>query len=275
MAQTSWIAAQAKERNIVFVSQEGDIVNIPEAEGQWQVASAAMALLDGIVPYGLAPGNHDFTHTGSAPLYQKYFPMSRLKRSPAWGGSFLEFNTQLNHPNLHRYDKNSYQLFEVGNTKYIAFNLEFCPPDDVVYWTGWMLALYPNRQAIITTHSFTNFKGGRSNSQICKHYGAEGLNAGEEIWQKLAVDRTHLNISLLLSGHDIITTRGAARRTDVVDNRPIHQLLANYQQLPNGGNGYLRIMTFKPAEQKIQVETYSPYIDRYMTDPENQFDLPL
>jgi hypothetical protein len=42
----------------------------------------------------------------------------------------------------------------------------------------------------------------------------------------------------------------------------------------NGGNGWLRIMTFKPNEDKIFVYTYSPYLNRYETDFSSQFVLP-
>ncbi len=273
MAQTAWIAEHKKNRNIVFVSQEGDIVQTPDIEAQWQIADAAMQKLDGVVPYGLAPGNHDIAPGGNAPLYQKYFPLSRLKRSQTWGGSYLNDNPQPH--DEHAGSKNSFQLFNGGGAQYIAFNLEFCPPDPVIDWVGDTLTLHPNRRAIITTHSFTDFRGERSNSAICRSYGGGGDNAGEEIWQKLVVDQNHLNLSLFLSGHDITSTHGAARRTDIIDGHPVHQMLANYQQLGNGGNGFLRILTFQPTKRLIQVETYSPYLNEYMADPENQFQLRL
>ena len=41
----------------------------------------------------------------------------------------------------------------------------------------------------------------------------------------------------------------------------IHILMADYQDFPNGGNGYLRILRFSPADDKIYATTYSPYLD--------------
>jgi hypothetical protein len=53
---------------------------------------------------------------------------------------------------------------------------------------------------------------------------------------------------------------------------PVHQILADYQDEPQGGGGYLRIMTFQP-NGAINVSSYSPYLDTYHTDPANLFTL--
>lgn len=41
----------------------------------------------------------------------------------------------------------------------------------------------------------------------------------------------------------------------------------------NGGNGWLRIMKFLPAKNKIAVTTYSPVLKQYAKDAQNQFEL--
>lgn len=41
----------------------------------------------------------------------------------------------------------------------------------------------------------------------------------------------------------------------------VHTLLADYQARTNGGNGWLRILEFVPPENKINVKTYSPWLD--------------
>ena len=41
--------------------------------------------------------------------------------------------------------------------------------------------------------------------------------------------------------------------------------------LPNGGNGWLRILTFAPQDEKIFVSTYSPVLDRMNKDSEHDF----
>jgi hypothetical protein len=47
----------------------------------------------------------------------------------------------------------------------------------------------------------------------------------------------------------------------------VFQLNSDYQDLPNGGDGYLRYYTFKPSEDKIYATTYSPTL--------NSFDSPI
>jgi hypothetical protein len=53
----------------------------------------------------------------------------------------------------------------------------------------------------------------------------------------------------------------------------VYQLLADYQDMPLGGSGYLRIMTFQPQNDIIHISTYSPYLDQYLEDRGNKFDL--
>ena len=53
------------------------------------------------------------------------------------------------------------------------------------------------------------------------------------------------------------------------------QLLANFQVLPNGGNGFLRVLRFSEDLNHILVETYSPLLDKYLRDAGNQFEVDL
>jgi len=95
-------------------------------------------------------------------------------------------------------------------------------------------------------------------------------NDGEQIWQKFV--RKHENIFLVVSGH--IGGDGMGKLTSKGDHgNPVHQLLANYQGRPRGGDGWLRILRFLPKENKISVRTYSTFHDKYDDDPQNQFEL--
>ena len=96
-------------------------------------------------------------------------------------------------------------------------------------------------------------------------------NDGEEIWEKLG--RHHKNIQFILSGH--VLGGGTGHIVSFGENgNTVFQITSNYQNLPNGGNGFLRTMEFLP-ENKIQVKTYSPYLDIYKTDAKNQFVIDL
>lgn len=273
-AQTQWIVDNKISRNIVFVTHLGDIVNIPGNDPQWRAASAAMSRLDKQVPYGIAPGNHDLEKNGSAPEFKRYFPMQRLSMTGV--PQYLRLFETSNSTDFGYFDyKNSYHLLNAGGMQLVAFNLEFCPPDNVLDWTDKILTQYKDRTAIITTHSFINSRGDRELGAKCHSYNSAGYNGGSDIWQKLIIEKKHTNILLFLNGHDIWSKYGAARRTDYVSGKPVHQLMSDYQESPLGGSGYMRLMTFEPLQKRIVVKTYSPYLKRYISDPQNNFILNL
>ena len=251
-AQTAWIAEQVDLLNIVFVTHLGDIVqNRERDETEWIVADAAMARLDGIVPYSVLPGNHDMAQGGFAKFYGTYFPASRFEDYEWWGGDFNQ-------------NKNNYQLFSAGGDDYIILHMQFCPPDEAIAWANEVLEKYADRRAIFSTHSFLDQESQRVGK--CKST-SDGNNSGINLWNKLV--RPNPNFFLVLSGH----IPGAARRVDSPNGTEIFQLLSDYQDDENYGNGYLRIMRFQPNADRIQVTTYSPAVDAFMTDAENQFEL--
>ena len=81
------------------------------------------------------------------------------------------------------------------------------------------------------------------------------------------------NVFLTLAGH-YNTLPGEGQRTSVVSGNTVQGLMSDYQDQPNGGNGWLRIMTFSPANNQISVQTYSPVLNQNMTDTASQFTVP-
>lgn len=57
------------------------------------------------------------------------------------------------------------------------------------------------------------------------------------------------------------------------DGHVIYSLRSDYHNRANGGNGWLRLLRFSPATNKIYVSTYSPYLNQYETDADSQFSL--
>ena len=149
---------------------------------------------------------------------------------------------------------NNYMLFSAGGMNFIALNLQYNPPADVLKWADNVLSKNSNRRAIISTHSYINAD---------KNWSVGGPN----VWKNLVVP--HQNVFLVLCGHEL----GQAEKIDNLDNRTVYQLLSDYQCLPEGGDGWLRIMEFVPSESTIHVRTYSPYLDRYMSGSSSQFEI--
>jgi hypothetical protein len=241
-SQTQWIVNQKAARNIVFVTHEGDIVEHASNVTEWERANTSMSLLDGVVPYGMGPGNHDTPTT----LYNQYFPFTRYQNQPWYGGHYQNLND------------NNYQLFSGGGLDFVIVHLQYCPPAGAVTWARSVYAAHPDRIGIMTTHAYLNESAQR---------GTHGCTDTSYLWNDLALPSP--NLHFMLSGH----VHDEARRVDIANGHPVFQMLADYQDRASGGEGWLRILRFVPAEDKIYVQTYSPWLDRFETDANSQFTL--
>jgi len=267
--QTKWIKENRKKLNIVMVAHVGDIVQNPGARSEWEIASDAFKTIDNDVPYILCLGNHDITDDqGEQPdarstLVNDYFGPSRFTENPLYAKNF-EADARVHFLEPDKAD-NYYLVFAGGGMDFLIVALEFKPRDEVLTWANEVIAAHPDHRCIVLTHGYLNASAKRGMGK----YGIEG-NTSQEIWDK-CISR-HENIFLVLCGHilgeSILTSTGTA------GNR-VHQILADFQNnyVGNGGQGYLRIMTFFPEEKKIQNQTYSPSLDTYLTRPKSQFSL--
>ena len=242
-SQTQWIVDNVLTENIVFVTHEGDIVHNWDQTIEWERADASMTLLDSVVPYGMGPGNHEQPTT----LYNVYFPYTRYEAESWYGGHYSDNND------------NNYQLFSAGGMDFIIVHLEFCPPAGAITWADSVFKAHPKRTGMVTTHGYIDLDAKRRAGDLCPD--------ASYIWDDLVVPNP--NVYFVFCGH----VNGESRRTDVVNGREVHQLLADYQRRPNGGDGWLRLLRFVPAENKVYVETYSPWLDRYETDVNSEFSL--
>jgi hypothetical protein len=150
---------------------------------------------------------------------------------------------------------NGFELFTGGGDNYLVFNLQYNANDTVLAWANTTIAKYPTRRVIVTTHDYMNTDGTRS-------------TVGDRIWNRFVAPHAE-QIFLVLCGHN----HAEAMRSDVVRGHTIYQILADYQTRVNGGDGWLRILDFQPAENRIIVKTYSPYLNSYETDANSQFTL--
>jgi hypothetical protein len=269
-AQTQWIVNNHAALNIEFVIHEGDIVNDNQAS-QWENAQTAMRILDGVVPYSITPGNHDMGTNGSAntrdtTLFNQYFPLSHYSGTATFGGVYTAEPTKY---------ENNYHIFNAGGTDWLVLSLEFGPRNEVLTWANQVVSSHPNHRVIVVTHIYiwsNETRHDTSESWNPHSYGVSsqpgGVNDGEEMWQKFV--RKHANISFVLNGH--VLNDGQGRLVSVGDHgNRVYQMLCNYQTLPNGGNAYLRVLEFDPVQRRVSATSYSPSLDNYLTDWQNQF----
>lgn len=246
-AQTKWIVDKKDALNIAFVAHEGDIVQHPENKNEWENANAAMSLLenpvtterkDGI-PYGVVPGNWDHPDTN----YNNYFGISRFEKRKYYGGHYAENNN------------NNYVLFSASGLDFIVINIDYFIDSDIIDWVNATLKRFKNRHAIVVSH----------------HILCDPLMGGNDFQDPSFYEglKDNQNLFLMLCGH----IPGEKRRVDTFNGNAIHTLMANYQHLENGGNGWLRILEFSPDKNEIHVKTYSPTLDKYEIDGNSQFTL--
>ena len=54
-----------------------------------------------------------------------------------------------------------------------------------------------------------------------------------------------------------------------------HQLIFNAQWIPNGGDGWMLLMEFKPGNDTVEVKTFSPHLGLWRTGSEFNYTLKL
>lgn len=248
-SQMQWIADNRAAKNIAFVSHMGDIVeNGDTYQQEWINADGAMKRLENAattlraygIPWGGAPGNHDIGTgggTGSTTYYNQYFGTSRFAGRSYYGGNYGTTNN------------NNYQLFSASGLDFIVIHLEYnagsvSSYQAVLDWADALLKAYPNRRGIVTSHWIVNTGNPASFS-----------TQGQAIYDNL---KDNPNLFLMLCGH----VNGEGRRSDVFEGRTVYSVLQDYQDIVDGGRGFLRVYTFSPSNNQITVESYSPTLNR-------------
>ncbi|TEB16969.1 Kappa-carrageenase precursor [Pelotomaculum sp. FP] len=252
--QTQWIADQAQSQNIVFVAHVGDIQDDYDNPAQWQNAKDAMAIIRTAgIPYSVVPGNHDLNfETGDTTMFDTYFPYTDFTGCSWYGGHYPESS-----------NASSYQLFSALGQDFIVLNLVCAPAllAEATDWANGVLTQYSDRKAIVVTHGYIKPNG--------EYAGGDDVS-GPAIHENIV--KKHSNVVAVLCGH----VGGQYHGTDTGEGgNTVYNLLTDYTDLPNGGNGWLRLYQFYPVQNKIQAVTYSPYLDQYDTGADGQFELSL
>jgi hypothetical protein len=237
---TTWIVSNQVNQNIVFASHMGDIVQTSTNTNEWVNASSAMSILDNAqFPYSVGPGNHD---SGDGYInYNKYFGVSHFAGKPTYVGHYGTDNN------------NNYSLFSASGLDFILINLQYEPTSAILDWADALFKQYNTRRGILVSHEILDDKGALASD-------------GSEIVDAL---KDNPNLFLMMCGHagvEYLAEQGT-------DGHTIHIMMADYEGKQNGGNGYIRILTFSPANDKISATTYSTYDGSSITSYPDQMDM--
>lgn len=239
-SQVKWMVEQADNLNLKYVFHTGDLVDKHYDMKQWVVADRNMKILDDAgIPYGVLAGNHDVGHKEiDYTTYYKYFGDHRFEDRPYFGGSYLN-------------NRGHYDLISAEGNDFIMIYMGWGVDEDGIKWMNDVLEKYPNRKAILNFHEYLLASGSRS-------------PIADKIYEEVV--KPNKNVFAVLSGH----YHNAQTLVDEIDDngdgetdRVVYQMLADYQAGPEGGQGFLRILTFNPETNTMDVKTYSPYLDTF------------
>ncbi len=263
-SQTQWIVNNSKQLNVQAVLGLGDIVNNGTDVTQQTNADLAIRQLDNAgIPYFLAIGNHDYDGGEDAGVvaravtgFNQWFGPSRYASKNYYKGNFPSGSNE-----------NFYGVLTINGKQYLILVLEFIPRTTSLNWAASIIQANPDKEVIVVTHSFL-FVDGTTADRCDTEDKPRSDNDGEQMWDSFV--SKYPNIIMVVNGH--LTAGEAARRADLgVNGNLINSMFSNYQTDANGGNGWLRIVTFHPSSNTISVQTFSPYLNSYRTDADNQF----
>jgi hypothetical protein len=244
--QVQWICDNIASENVAFVTHEGDLTNLNSA-AEWAVAAESMYRLDGLVPWGAVPGNHD-----GSQLFLDNFGPQHFAGQSWYGGS---------------YSTSSYQYFQAGGRTYLSLEIAYLAPSDAIAWAQQVLNDNPGIPTIVTTHEYISANGART-------------TYGTTLWNSLI--KTNSQIFMVLCGHWLNQGNLAHNVVYNDSGESVFEVIANYQDLSNYDGLWLRLMQFDEANNAIHVNTYSPlYQDDWQgvfgtqNLAKNQFDLTM
>ena len=254
MAQTEWIADNAQKLQIKFVISVGDNVDHGWIDAEFKQSVSFMDKLNNVVPYGVAAGNHDLMDgkkkSYTSHKFLDYYGPQRFKKYPWYGGASPS-------------GFSSCQTFSGGGYKFLAIELTVSSPKAEIQWATKVMADNPGMPVILTTHQMLSPK-----AELGKGTAVSGADrqTASHVWEQLIGPSPQ--IFLVICGH----YHGEAYITKKTKaEQPVHLVLQDYQDESNGGNGWLRIFTFRPEQNKVDVQTYSPTLKEYKKGPKSEY----
>ncbi|HPE95163.1 MAG TPA: metallophosphoesterase [Bacillota bacterium] len=276
LSMSAYAASLYMDKKASYLIHSGDIADdyspLSEAYRQLENALIAHEPFTALgMPFGIVAGNHDVGQAvANFSPFCKYFGASDFDGTSYYGASLDD--------NVCHYDLVSLGLYDFLFL-YIGYYVEADPV--VVTWTNAVLANYPDRNAVIVTHSYLDSDGDwLINSENTTDYTH---SRAEKIWEDIVVPNE--NVVAVFCGH----VHGAARNLRSVGDtgRQVWEILSDYQfadtqaptyivnSMPCDGEGYLRLVSF--ADGKMTQTTYSPFLDdyNYFSDDSDSFTVDI
>lgn len=281
--QMEWVAENGINNGgpLVFAIQLGDLVEEPLFDVEWRRADKALSMLDGALPYCVTPGNHDTDKIIKGDLPWKVTTFNKYDK--LFGKESKHFKNADWH--LGSYDQaNSLTTFSADGYDFLVVSLEMQPRDETLEWLDKVLDEHKNMPTIIDIHAYIN-KGNKGpylyDNNKCRK--DEIGNTPKQLWEKCLSN--HSQVFMVVSGHFYGESMLKQKNKAGYDVFAIHSDYEGYREIIDrdigtypratwpSADGWLRIMTFDIENKRIDVETYSPELDRYQEDADSKFTI--
>jgi hypothetical protein len=261
-------------------------VEIPRAVEGYKILARAD------IPFGVAPGNHDYDAMWSDSRFPPNLQTKQLGMAAedlgilhiggldnfrsVFGAEGEFFRDKSWYVASFRGGANAAQVFSAGAYQFLHITLEMAADNRVLAWAEKVIEAHPGYPTIITTHDYLNTRSERKANPIVdlKRIDPDYHNTAEEVWEKLI--SAYDQVFLVLCGHH----HGQGRRIDTNHyGHKVYQILANYQGrgqagldagqalnprrgIPPGlGDGWYRLMQFDMGGDvpTVTVQTWSSH----------------
>ena len=229
-------------------------------EPQYSMASNLFNKLDSNkIPYSIVPGNHDYDCIDTPILWRD----TRNFRKFFGADRYIDKDWFLDHDISER---NMVQKFNANGQDLLHIGMEWQPSDKAIKFAQESIIKNINTPVIITTHHhlepgdnphFNDYEKITPNSS--------GGNNPEQLFKKLI--EPFPQVFLVLSGH--LYGSGYLESKTLL-NKKVHQIVANYQSDPNGGNGWMNILKFIPDQSTMDIKITSPSFESGQVQGENR-----
>ncbi len=273
LEQIDWILAHAVPDGITFVTHVGDVVQNGAVgptrnKEEWKRGVEALNRFEGgvdprlnqsLIPYSVGIGNRDYdvisNKTQGTSRFEEFFSSDRYLDESWYLGSS-------DNGLLHA------QRFQTPAGDWLHIVIDWKPSDASLLFAQEQIDRNPGIPVIITTHEQISSgvnaawrtQGGSPNSS--------GDNNPEQTFRKLL--EPNPAIPFLFCGH----ISGGGYRTDTtIFGRDVHQVLCDFQDDLQGGNGWLVTVEFDEAQSEVRFRTVSPtYIPGVTPGPDRSLD---
>jgi hypothetical protein len=274
----SWLAERAADYRIVFVSHVGDVVQTAENAEEWVHARRAFDFIDAVdLPHGLSLASHDWGDPSGLvydPPFDGVCPQDGSQDCTSW-----DFRANFG---PHRFvdrpwyrgaspsGNSSYQIVEIEGLKLLFLHLRMNTPRPEVAWAQGVLDEHPDALVHLTTHRYmydyrfvgslpfplSLLPGGRLNS--FSHSFGQSIPdptrdmRADQLFREFVYPNT--NIFAVHCGHVDAEFRQVSTNAAGL---PVHEVLVDFQNMADGGGGWLRLLKFRPSANEVVAFTFS------------------